>query len=249
MADTILFIVEGESAEPKILDSLWQTYFRDSGSQKYHVTYDSNIYLLWNEMKDDPNLELIEILMERSDRNREELEPIKGKIARVFLFFDYDGHAVEAKGNDLALMLDYFSDETDDSRGKLFVSYPMVESLRHFNPSAYSFQTVAAEIDECSSYKERVGSESHAKYQDISKYTGSIWDELAVANLCKGFDLVTGEFALPQNVESVDQQVLFQNQMEKHIIPHEEVAVLSGFPFFLFHYFGESILNRLRKQV
>lgn len=247
MRDTILFIVEGRSAEPKILDSLWKHFFEEKHADKFHVSFDSNIYELWKMMQEDGNLELLEVLVERSAENAQTVKQIKHRISQIFLFFDYDGHAEIASDDELTEMLQFFNDDTDETRGKLFISYPMAESLRHFNPELFDFVKLTNLISEGAKYKKLVG--ERAKHQDLRKFNDEVWDELTVANLCKGSFLISGDHVLPANVESVDQPVLFQNQMEKHIYPHEEIAVLSGFPFFLFHYFGESILNRLRKLV
>ncbi len=167
MSDTILFILEGERVEPKILENLWDSFFRHHSKSNIYITFDSNIYLLWNEMKEDEDLEILEILMERNKRNREKLEELKSEISEVYLFFDYDGHADEASDEDLDKMIAFFNEETDSDRGKLFVSYPMVEALRHINPDIYRFADLRVEAKTNIHYKRIV--DKQAKYKHIPK--------------------------------------------------------------------------------
>ena len=52
--------------------------------------------------------------------------------SQIFLFFDYDFQnriGVDRVNDILEEMLDYFDDETEN--GKLYVNYPMIESLKH----------------------------------------------------------------------------------------------------------------------
>ena len=243
MSDTLLFIVEGERVEPRILESLWHSFFRNTSKSKYFVTYDSNIYLLWNEMKADTDLELLEILIERNDRNREELRLIKNEISEVYLFFDYDGHANEASDDDLIEMVEYFNIETDN--GKLFISYPMAEALRHINPSSFNFQDLTVPAKENIHYKEKVGRES--TIQNVSKINGNLWNMICSENLRKGNNLINRISDLPSDPSSVEQFLILKNQLNEYITPQSLVSVLSAFPFFIYHYIGNGILNRFRQ--
>ena len=242
--DTILFIVEGQVAEPQILDSLWNIFFRNTTNTIHKVRYDTNLYILWNELKDDPDLELLEVLMERNPGNRDVLEEIKNEISEVYLFFDYEGHAPEASNEDLKLMFEYFSEETDVTRGKLFISYPMVEALRHFNPEAFDFLNLTMDFDQSTQYKTRVGNE--CKYQDFSKFTGAMWNEICAANLIKCNQLVNELTELPTRIEDVEQNEIFDAQLNKFFNEHNQISVLSAFPLFVYYYFNNGILSRFQ---
>lgn len=243
MSDTILFIVEGEDVEPKVLENLWDKFFRHNSNSKIHITFDSNIYLLWNEMKEDEDLEVLEILMERNERNRIVLEEMKDEISEVYLFFDYDGHADEASDDDLEEMISFFDNETEE--GKLFLSYPMVEALRHFNPEQINFAELAVEAKKNIHYKNVV--HKSAKYFRIENINGAVWNEICFENLCKANSIILGDYQLPASPETVTQESIFSAQRKRYITPDSLVSVLSAFPLFVYHYFGNGVLSRFRK--
>lgn len=240
MNETILFIVEGENVEPRILDSMWYSFFRNTTNAKYHVTYNTNIYILWNELKNDPDLDIIELLIERNNRNKEELESIKSTISQVYLFFDYDGHADEASNSDLADMFDFFNEET--KHGKLFLSYPMVEALRHINPEQFLYKDLLFDIVDGVDYKNIVSNET--SIQNINKIDGRIWNVICEENLTKCNDLVNDTSSLPSSPSSIEQIKVFEKQLQKHILQHSRVAVISAFPLYIYDYFGTKILSR-----
>ncbi|TOP22640.1 hypothetical protein CGH19_24830, partial [Vibrio parahaemolyticus] len=43
-------------------------------------------------------------------------------------FFDYDAHVPNSSNEKIKELLNFFSEETD--KGKLFISYPMIESMK-----------------------------------------------------------------------------------------------------------------------
>lgn len=244
MSSTILFILEGPKDEPKIIDSIWETYFKETSATKFYVTYDTHIYILWKELQKDPDLDLLEMLIERNEHNRETLEAIKESISEVYLLFDYDGHAPEATDSDLQEMLSFFDEETE--QGKLFISYPMIQALRHYNPDEFDFQILTVPAKENIRYKNKVGNES--KIQDVKKINKELWNTLCEENLRKGNHLICGLNSLPTNIDNVEQITLFSKQLETHIETNGEVAVLSSIPFFLYHYYGNDFLKRIFKQ-
>lgn len=58
----------------------------------------------------------------------EKVDISRDEISEIYLFFDHDGHSHLANREKLENMLQYFNNETEN--GKLYVSYPMVESLK-----------------------------------------------------------------------------------------------------------------------
>ena len=62
--------------------------------------------------------------------NKEKLKDFKrSDFAQIYLFFDYDGHATNASDKKITELLSFFNEETE--KGKLYISYPMVESFKH----------------------------------------------------------------------------------------------------------------------
>lgn len=148
-------------------------------------------------------------------------------------------------------MLSFFNDETDS--GKLYISYPMVEAIRHFR-DMQSFKALTVKckrrncpyVDECVDkeeclnephYKSFVATDSRPQLSNINSYTRQVWQELINAHLCKANYLVNDVFALPSSL--ILQEDIFLKQLEKHV-SHKcpEVAVLSAFPLYVLDYFG-----------
>jgi hemerythrin-like domain-containing protein len=70
------------------------------------------------------------------------------------------------------------------------------------------------------------------------------WKELIDVHLKKMNKIVNNSYVFPNDV--IDQLVVFNNQMKKHINLDQTVAVLSAFPVFLHDYYGnEGIKKRL----
>lgn len=129
MTDIVLLVFEGERTEPQILSNLKNHYFKDGKNTVIHATFNTHIYTLWDEVKKDEDLHLLELIREKNERNRIELLGIsRDDVSQIFLFFDYDGHVNEASDETIEKMLSHFNNETEN--GKLYISYPMVEALR-----------------------------------------------------------------------------------------------------------------------
>ena len=137
----IAIIYEGEKTERQLVNNLNHIFFNNI-SELVPIMFPAgeNIYMLWKQLKKDEfQTDLIEVVREY---NAEAAKVLKGyqrnDFMEIYLFFDYDGHqdnlsgAEESVGDILEEMLETFSEETD--LGKLYINYPMVESLRDNNP-------------------------------------------------------------------------------------------------------------------
>ena len=129
MGEKILCVVEGRKPEAQVLSSIGKQFFR---SPIIHVVFEAEIYQLGKLLRDDPYLDLFEVLKERSEKNRDVLVDYeRDDFSQVYLFFDYEGQASNASDADLGEMLVHFTNETE--HGKLFLSYPMAEALKHLS--------------------------------------------------------------------------------------------------------------------
>lgn len=246
MNEIILFIVEGDVAEPDVLDSMWHFFLRKNTKAKYHITYGSNIYNLWKHIDGDEDLDIIDVLVELNPDKKKELESIKRRVEAVYLFFDYEGHDPHhASDDDLSEMLDFFNDD-EPSRGMLYISYPMVEALRHNYPNKLDFQNLTVSAKENIGYKDLVDKES--KYKHVNKFDGPYWDYVCSINLRKAATLVSGNDEIPEDPDELSQILVFEKQLEKHIKPSSVIAVLSAFPLFIYQYIGNGILSRFKKK-
>jgi len=232
MSDIILLVFEGERTERLIFNSLQKNFFSENKNKTIiHTAYGAEIYQLWKKLEDDSDLDLLEVLKERSDKNSEKLRDIeRDQVSQIFLFFDYDGHAPNASDEKIEQMLNLFNEETDN--GKLYISYPMSEAVKDLN-NDISFKDNIVPAKENIRYKEMVGKNS--KYNDMKKLD---WNYVISENLKKANFIISNEFVEPKNISDFSQDLIFDKQIDNYIKPSSKVAVLSGFPFFIVEYFG-----------
>ena len=249
--NNILFIFEGERAECQITNNLQQFFINESTIIK--CAYCAEIYQLYREINNDDDLDTFNLIKERNDKNKAELCCYeRNDFAEIYLFFDYDAHA-SAKDGDKKIMdmLTVFDNETD--KGKLYLSYPMVEALKHFicydtfkelkvkcKGANCQYIDNCKEKDECLDkphYKAIAASVNNPQVSDFTKYTGSIWLLLINAHLAKMNYIVNNLYEFPDKI--VLQSDIFNEQLNKYINKCcPEVAVLSAFPVFIHDYYG-----------
>ena len=136
----IAFIVEGESFEGKIITAMKKVVFKEPVDVLKHnlITLPAamNMYMLWKEVKDDPFIDIIELVRDSSEKSKRELNGLgRDDFSSVYLFFDFDSQQANLSSGDnpmtvLRSMIETFDNETE--LGKLYVSYPMAEALRDF---------------------------------------------------------------------------------------------------------------------
>lgn len=127
-----LFIFEGQSTELKIVQTLENNFFGKNIGIK--CVFNAEIYQLYKKMEEDKDfpLDLVNLLKERNQKNRQELKDFnRDSFESIYLFFDYDAHSSLADDEKLKRMLSFFNNETEN--GMLYISYPMVEAIRHFD--------------------------------------------------------------------------------------------------------------------
>lgn len=214
------------------------------------------MYTLYRRLLDDPYLNLVEVLRETSVENAKALHGLTDKdFADIYLFFDYDGHATNASDDVVADMLAFFDEETEF--GKLYVSYPMVEALRHY-PDSKTFHNLAvkckrgrcgrhrecADIKECSAekhYKKQVSQECRRDLVNWGLYSKKEWSMLVREHVVKANRLVNGVSDWPADI--IGQDKIFMVQKRDYIhMPCPHVAVLSAFPLFMLDYYGSARL-------
>lgn len=247
MNKVALFIVEGAKAEITVIDSLKKNLFEKNHENIKVIPYTTDIYQLYNALQEDGEfLDLLEILKEQLQKNSENSEKIKileaievDDIAYTYLFFDYDGHTHHADNEKLQKMIEYFHDETDN--GKLYISYPMVEALRHIKNTMdedFNFRTVDRMITG-REYKSQVHSET--SYQQIRKFDLKDWINITEHNIRKANLLTFSTHEVPtfERIREINQENIYKNQLEKYIEKDDQVSVLSAFPFFIVDYVDE----------
>lgn len=136
--NTVLFIVEGEVAEPTILNGI----LSDIGLCDNQIySYKTNIYSLYHKLRDtfddDEEYDLFTFIvdLELEKNNPDNIIKFKRKqISEIYLFFDLDAHNDERTEENIAKvkeLIECFNDE--NGLGKLYISYPMIEALTMYH--------------------------------------------------------------------------------------------------------------------
>jgi hypothetical protein len=202
-----------------------------------------------------------EILLEKDD---ETLKTIReDEVSEIYLFFDYDfqekARTLEENNKRLSELLEYFTDET--GRGKLYINYPMVESLRYTKElpdNNYWQYTVTRKRCQDEKFKHQVHEFSfygaNLEYLIVTKKPAddetamlkkkekakNNWRHLVTMKTCKSNYICNDKNELPDELNS--QQEIFNNQLSKYVNTEEcKVSILNAFPLFLFDYFGKKI--------
>lgn len=234
----ILFILEGKK-EMSITNNLVNHFFNPE-NVVIQCAYCTTIYKLYNEISKDENLDIF-VLLKEMPENKDALKPYKRTdFSQIYLFFDYDGHATNADNTKLEKAISLFDNETEF--GKLFISYPMVEALKHYSDNI-DFKELSIPLNEQINYKKIVNKECKQELIDMNIYSKDIWINLIVLHLKKKSYIVNGDYSLPTIIASQDE--IFTNQLSKYINIDQTIAVLSAFPIFIYDYYGNKFIEEL----
>ena len=262
----ILFVFEGVNREPTLFKTLEYLYFAQNKVVRI-CSYNNNIYNLYKQMTESDFPEDIITILKRkliTDKDNP-LKEIRRRsdFSEVYLFFDYDCHNnqdINLSNQQLQEMLDFFNDESSDF-GKLFINYPMVESIYYSkNPLPdMDFNSYTTPISLGKDFKKKVNEESYYKNLDFitfrmnkKKFEIKVpedktkiatirqnWEFLQEMNVKKANFICTGNDKLPETENVVNQQNIFSNQLSKYVNPKSEVAILNSFPLFIYEYKGK----------
>ena len=267
----ILFVFEGKD-DKTYFESIKRLFF-PAKSDTFVCTYNSNIYSLYTKLKSHDALNemlevdtvsvLKEILLEKGDETLKDIR--EDEVSEIYLFFDYDfqedSRTLEENNNRLSELLDYFTDET--GRGKLYINYPMVESLRYTQelPDNNYWQYAVTrqrcqeekfkhQVHEFSFYKSNLEylvltikpADDDTKIQQKEYTVKANWLHLVTMNTSKANYICNDKNELLDEVNN--QQDIFDSQLSKYVNTEEcKVAILNAFPIFLFDYFGRKIVS------
>jgi len=245
------FIVEGEAREPLIIDNISKVFFQHGNFKIITLPAGQNIYMLWKKLKeDDFDTDIIEVLREEHEEIETQLLGLnRDDFSEIYLFFDYDGHQNNLGKDDTEKVLDQmlisFDNETEN--GKLYISYPMVEALRDFEPG------VCGKQDKCFVMLEDLGkykslSAENSTYPQFNVYSFEIWKEAIEVFSMRLSCLMNqvGPISYEQYVEIVNPLTIYQ--LEEKEFQKNKVFVLSAFPEFLLDYFGVRLWKKCEKH-
>ncbi len=245
MSRTIVFIFEGEVRENQICSSIEKNYFIDGTVIKR--SYCNDVYELYEELKEDEFLDIIEVIREQCSKKGlpEPFPDItdRDNVSEIFLFFDLEIQDDKFSFESLTEMINYFREETE--QGKLYISYPMIESIRDI-PNDDVFIHHYIDSGECrgSIYKGLSADRGHKKYQDIRKFDNKTWAKLVEISMQKAMHITGSQ----EHLSPDDGQYLILKAQQEIENAHSRIAVLNSFPFYLSDYYGfESVIGALNQ--
>lgn len=168
----ILMLVEGSKTDYKLMQHLLDVY--GIGENHEIVSYNTNIYVLYNEMFRDGDPESIDILQSLKEHERDERRKMlfDQKYSDILLVFDLDPQDPNFSAEKILEMVSYFVESSD--MGKLYLNYPMVEAFYHMKSipdDEYNSYAVSMAELKAHSYKMRVTREN--RDHDYRKFAAS----------------------------------------------------------------------------
>jgi hypothetical protein len=165
----ILVLVEGEKTDYRLMNRLLQIY--DISDSHEIVSYNTNIYTLYNEMFRDGDPTSIDILqnLKEHERDPEKKKLFDERYSDILLIFDLDPQAPEFSAEKILEMSAFFVESSD--MGKLYLNYPMVEAFYHMKDIPdMDYNSYTASLDELRQhmYKQRVNREN--RNHDYTKF-------------------------------------------------------------------------------
>ncbi|MCM1144859.1 MAG: hypothetical protein NC318_09040 [Blautia sp.] len=166
----------------------------------------------------------------------------------IYLFFDYDGHndnvPKEYLNRDiLGEMLQTFNNETE--LGKLYVSYPMIESIKEIDAETKDYKNLYLSLDEIPGYKQ-----SFFLQSDFNHYNcidEKLWliacnaSQKRAGLLVKYNSLCTYDYF----IHNLGQENLYFYQKKNYINNGHLLCILNSVPLFLLEYYQEDFWNRV----
>jgi hypothetical protein len=258
MGDIILLVFEGERVENEIFRSLEKHFFAGTaGNTIIKASFGGEIFQLYKQVRDDEFLDIVELLKERPGSGIEDIS--RDKVSAVHLFFDHDAHAhlnyselqSDEYNNYLNELFAIFNDEAEF--GKLWISYPMVEALKHCRKDPNEcFRDSLLYIADNIHYKEFV--HQNSDFQDIRRFTLEDWHYLSAINIQRAYCLANNEYKAVSNYTEIEKwfdgnhdirRLVHNSQYQKFIKDKAMVVALSSFPLFLLDYYGKKFFDNI----
>lgn len=246
----IIFIYEGLKAEENLLNNMVRNFFSSSTDVSIiNCPADGNIYMLWNRLKkDDFETNVVDVLKEMSEKARERLKDFKASdFSEIYLFFDYDGHndnipKAYCNIDVLEEMLGTFNNETE--LGKLYISYPMLESIKEIDINKKEYGKLFLLLDEIPNYKRSVCSlEDFNNYRNFDE---KHWLIACNASRKRACLLATYKSFCTYNyfIQNLGQEKLYFYQKQNYINNGHFLCILNSVPLFLLEYYQEGFWDR-----
>ena len=243
------FIVEG-TRESKIINRMMKSLPNKSILDVVLILpAELNLYMLWNDIKDEPDIDIIDYLKGRSKSNNTVLGGMNSQdFSEVYLFFDLDAQQDNIKYSSIEeliviikSMLNTFNNETD--KGKLYISYPMCESYSDYIIgtckvfSGYCFQNP---FDK--GYKNRVGTNNNNAI--LTHLNTDKIKEIINCYFCR-LTCLFGEDEIYDYEKVKNISVLDVFDKQSKLLKNKSIMVLSAFPEFIVDYYKLDSLKKM----
>lgn len=208
--------------------------------------------MVWSKLKaDDFQTDVIEIIKEMSHEAKMKLgNSTSDSFSEIYMFFDYDGHnnniPKEYTGKDiLDEMLKVFNNETEF--GKLYISYPMIESLKDISINFCNYNSFYLPLDDIANYKKISGGKSD--FKNFRNITEKMWYIACNASRKRASLIVQSkeECTYKEFMDILTQERIYIAQKERFIQMNFMIGILNSVPLFLLEYYGVSFWNRIVK--
>ncbi len=245
----ILLIVEGGKTEKRLFDKLFSFTKFD-----YDIfVFNTNIYTLYKKMEENNfDCDIKAVLKETHYKQNEEID-LDQKFAYTYLIFDLDAHHRETNEKEkpisdivknniakLEEMANYFDNETDPEKGKLYINFPMVESFKDCDSFFdESYENNEIEIEKLENYKSIVGKRKLSNIR-IKDYSEDNFKDLIKMNLFKLNKIVNGKWnSLPiEEYYSISQMPVIVDKEKALEEDFNKISVLNTSLFVMLDYFG-----------
>lgn len=208
----ILIIVEGKKTYFRLMSRLFDIY---GISDKHEiVSYNTNIYNLYNEMfsdNDPQNYDLLQVLKEH-EQDTKIRQLFDAKYSDILLIFDLDPQDFKYTPKKIKEMSEYFVESSD--MGKLYINYPMVEAFYHMSsiPDETYYERIVTKEELINhQYKERVRRETIGNDYKKFAVTRKEYNTVIRQNMEKAAMIAQNygpkQYAIPSAKQVLDAQI------------------------------------------
>lgn len=243
----ILLIVEGETTEVEVFNKIGKLFF-DRRTKLIFYPYKSNIYSLYQKIKEyDELTSTIEILKEIAP-NKKMKSFLNINFSEIYLIFDFDPQEPAYSDTKIKELASLFNNETEF--GKLYINYPMMESLRdhnNFDLTNYLSRRVSLENLSSDSYKDYIKKNGYKK--NLDKMTIRHFKKLSKLNIIKANYILNNikEMSDFNDYYRISDQTLILDKQILQKKSKNEIFVLNTCMMFIADYFGEKYYKDIIK--
>lgn len=146
-----------------------------------------------------------------------------------------------ADGNIYMLWNRLREDQFETELGKLYISYPMIESIKEISIKDRDYKTLYLSLEECGNYKQTVGGISD--YSDFRYITREMWHIACEASRKRASLIVLFRMVCTYEefINKLSQERIYEAQKNNFIRMNKMIGVLNAVPLFLIEYYGEGL--------